>query len=49
MTFIDELTALVGPAGILTGADVSARQIHVWRQEPIRALAIVRPSSSSSR
>ncbi len=47
MTFIDELTALVGPAGILTGADVSARQIHVWRQEPIRALAIVRPSSTA--
>ena len=47
MTFIDELTALVGPAGILTGAEVSARQIHVWRQDPIRALAIVRPSSTA--
>ncbi len=47
MTFVDELTALVGPAGILTGAEVSARQIHVWRQDPIRALAIVRPSSTA--
>jgi FAD/FMN-containing dehydrogenase len=46
-TFIDELSAIVGPNGILTGTDVSARQIHVWRQEPIRALAIVRPSSTA--
>ncbi|MBI2799341.1 MAG: FAD-binding oxidoreductase [Gammaproteobacteria bacterium] len=43
---IDELTAIVGANGVLVGADVSARNIHVWRQEPVIAKAIVRPSTT---
>ena len=46
-SLIEALTAIVGPNGILTGADVSARMIHVWRQEPVRAACIVRPASTA--
>ncbi len=44
---IDELTAIVGATGVLVGADVSARNIHVWRQESVVAKAIVRPSTTA--
>jgi FAD/FMN-containing dehydrogenase len=43
---IQRLAQVVGPGGILTGEDVSARMIHVWRQEPIRAACIVRPANT---
>lgn len=33
--------------GVLTGADVSARMIHVWKQEPIQAQAILRPTTTA--
>ena len=46
-SLIERLTAVVGPNGILTGADVSARMIHVWRQDPVRAACIVRPASTA--
>lgn len=37
---------LLGPSGVLTGDDVSARRIHVWRERPVRAACIVRPSTT---
>ena len=43
---LDRFTRLLGPSGVLTGDDVTARMIHVWRQEPIRAACILRPSST---
>ncbi|MBM4228854.1 MAG: FAD-binding oxidoreductase [Gammaproteobacteria bacterium] len=36
---------MVGDAGLVLGDDISARNIHVWRQEPVRAMVIVRPGS----
>lgn len=44
---IDRFRTLLGPAGVLTGADVSGRMIHVWRQQPIRAACIVRPTTTA--
>ncbi len=43
---IDTLTGIVGPAGILTGDDVAARQSGWLRPEPVRARAIVRPRNT---
>ena len=43
---IERFTELLGANGVLIGDDVSARMIHVWRQEPIRAACIVRPSTT---
>ena len=43
---LDRFIQLLGPSGVLTGDDVTARMIHVWRQEPIRAACILRPSST---
>ena len=42
---IQQLHAIVGDAGLVLGDDISARNIHVWRQEPVRARVIVRPGS----
>lgn len=42
---IQQLHAIVGDAGLVLGDDISARNIHVWRQEPVRARVIVRPAS----
>lgn len=43
---IEQFRAVVGDAGLLLGDDITARNIHVWRQEPIRAMVIVRPAST---
>lgn len=43
---IAEFRTLLGESAVLTGADVGARMIHVWRQEPIRARAILRPATT---
>ena len=37
---VQQLRELLGPAGVLSGEDVSNRMIHVWRQEPIVAKCI---------
>jgi len=44
---IDQFRAVVGDSGLLLGDDITARNIHVWRQEPIRAMVIVRPASTA--
>jgi len=44
-TLVQQLQAIVGDAGLVLGDDISARNIHVWRQEPVRAMVIVRPGS----
>lgn len=46
-TLIAKLRAIVGDAGLLLGKDISARNIHVWRQEPVRAMVIVRPADTA--
>ncbi len=43
---VERLRALLGPTGVLTGDDVTARMIHVWRQDPIVARCIARPSTT---
>lgn len=51
MTMSDDLIpqfrAIVGATGVLTGAEVSARNIHVWKQAPVQAKAIVRPRTTA--
>lgn len=44
---VERFRQLLGPSGVLTGDDVTGRMIHVWRQEPIHAACIVRPSSTA--
>ena len=44
---IEQFRAVVGEAGLLLGDAISARNIHVWRQQPIRAMVIVRPASTA--
>ena len=46
-TLIAKLRAIVGDAGLVLGNDISARNIHVWRQEPVRAMVIVRPADTA--
>ena len=43
---IAKLKTVVDEAGLLQGEDVANRAIHVWRDEPITAVAIVRPTST---
>ena len=43
---VEQLRQAVDAAGVLTGEDVSGRAIHVWRDEPITAKAIVRPRTT---
>ncbi len=45
-SIVHKLREIVGPVGILTGDDVSARRATWLRQAPARAKAIVRPSST---
>ena len=45
-TLIAQLRSIVGDTGLVQGEAITARMIHVWRQEPIRAMVIVRPGSS---
>ncbi|MGD9600638.1 MAG: FAD-binding oxidoreductase [Gammaproteobacteria bacterium] len=44
---IAQLRGIVGDAGLVLGDDITARNIHVWRQEPVRAMVIVRPASTA--
>ncbi len=44
---IEQFRAVVGEAGLVLGDAISARNIHVWRQQPIRAMVIVRPASTA--
>ncbi len=43
---IASLREIVGDAGLVCGADITARNIHVWRQEPVSARVIVRPKTT---
>jgi FAD/FMN-containing dehydrogenase len=43
---IDDLVAILGPNGVMTGADVAARPASWLRPEPSRAKAIVRPANT---
>ncbi|HMM77493.1 MAG TPA: FAD-binding oxidoreductase [Gammaproteobacteria bacterium] len=43
---IERFRELLGASGVLTGEDVSSRMIHAWRQRPISAACIVRPSTT---
>lgn len=43
---IELLRDIVGPNGLLTGADVHARQTNTIRPQPLQALALVRPAST---
>ena len=43
---VEQLQKVVDEAGVLVGDDVSGRAIHVWRDEPITAKAIVRPRTT---
>ncbi|MGR8949468.1 MAG: FAD-binding oxidoreductase [Gammaproteobacteria bacterium] len=43
---IAKLKTILDGAGILQGEDVTNRAIHVWRDEPITALAILRPTTT---
>lgn len=46
MRIIDEIHAVVGTKGVLTGEDVRARPNHSWWQGQCKAMAIVRPAST---
>ena len=46
MSLLDTLAAIVGPANLLTGADVAARSVSWADRGPCRARAIVRPAST---
>lgn len=43
---VERLRNIVDQAGILEGDDVTARAIHVWRDEPIKSKAILRPTTT---
>ena len=43
---VEQLREVLDDAGVLVGEDVSGRAIHVWRDEPITAKAIVRPRTT---
>lgn len=44
---IAQFRAIVGDGNVLLGDDISARRIHVWRQDPVRAMTIVRPACTA--
>ena len=44
---IDELTPLLGEAGVLTGDAVSERRAGIWRDDTIAAPVIFRPASTA--
>jgi len=41
---LDRLAPLLGPGGVLTGSDVSARAAGIWRKDFVAAPVIFRPS-----
>ena len=43
MDIIETLRASLGPDAVLRGDDVSSRQSGIWRQDTIKAGAIIRP------
>lgn len=43
---IEELSGLLGPGGVLRGADARARRAGVWREDAVQAAAILRPRST---
>ncbi len=43
---LDEIGAVLGDAGVLTGDQVSGRSAGIWRSDNIRADAIFRPAST---
>ncbi len=45
-SLISEIREIVGPRGLLTGGDVSARSCDPFRQVPARAPMIVRPATT---
>ncbi|WP_439107863.1 FAD-binding oxidoreductase [Congregibacter sp.] len=46
MKLLEELKALLGDSGLLTGADVTGRAAGIWRADTLDALAIARPRST---
>ncbi|MCZ6887784.1 MAG: FAD-binding oxidoreductase [Gammaproteobacteria bacterium] len=44
---VQRLSGIVGAGGVLTGDDVSARTVGIWRGEPMQAKAIVRPRTTA--
>jgi len=44
---IDELTPLLGPDGVLTGAQVANRAAGIWRSDAIAAPVIFRPANTA--
>jgi FAD/FMN-containing dehydrogenase len=44
---VARLRANLGETAVLTGADVSARQVGIWDERPLQALAIVRPQNTA--
>jgi FAD/FMN-containing dehydrogenase len=45
-TLIGELSQLLGSGGVLTGDDVSNRSAGIWRDDTIKARAILRPRTT---
>ncbi|MBK1885633.1 FAD-binding oxidoreductase [Marinobacter sp. DY40_1A1] len=45
MEFIEQIRAIVGEKGVLTGDDVRSRPSTYWNHQPMQAAAIVRPAS----
>jgi FAD/FMN-containing dehydrogenase len=43
---ISSLRDVLGPEGVLTGADVTRRRAGIWSEEPVRARAILRPCTT---
>ena len=43
---LKQLRTELGSGAVLSGADVSARQVGIWDDRPVQALAIVRPEST---
>ena len=45
-SIVEELEAITGPGGVLSGDDVSSRASGIWRSDSIAAKAIVRPQTT---
>ncbi len=45
-TLVDQLTEVVGDAGILTGKALAGRSAGIWSDKDLKALALVRPKST---
>ena len=44
---LQEIRAVVGETGVLTGTDVSSRSAGIWRADTIQAKAIIRPRTTA--